>query len=269
IDLAYEYLRYKTTKKARDPKVSKRSYQLLQALNSYPVNIKVRTTVATPIPPENGHKSKRVTLGGGRRLGNDYAEIGLRMAFHSLEDDLEGFLPGAQINIFSGKVRVEEGKGLRLYQFDLIDIFSLTPRNKFFKPLSWKVRSGFERQLTKGQDQLVYHLTGGAGGTWEIIKNHQFYALGLGRLEINDQLKHTLGPGIGFNSGFLSHFKHTTAHLEFSGEQLVNDIYRLRVQYTQNFVISTNHSFKIFAKNQWQNNGTEFSDVNINYQYYF
>ena len=269
VSLAYEYLRYKSTKKERDSQVSKRSYQLLQALNSYPAKIKTGTTLATPIPPEDGHKSKRVTTGAGRRLGNNYAELGLKMAFHSLEDDVEGFLQGAQINIFSGKIRAEEGKGLRLYQFDLIDIFSLTPRNRFFKPLSWKVRSGFERQLTKGQDQLVYHLTGGAGGTWEMVKNHQFYALGLARIEINDKLKHSIGPGIGFNSGILSHFKHTTAHLEFSGEQLVNDIYRLRVQYTQNFVISTNHSVKIFAKNQWQNNGTEFSDVNINYQYYF
>ena len=128
---------------------------------------------------------------------------------------------------------------------------------------------GFERQLTSDKDQLVYHLSGGAGGTWEILKNHQFHALLIGRLEINKQLKNLIEPAVGFTTGFLSHFKHTTAHLEFSGEQFEDDIYRLRVQYTQNFVLSTNHSIKLFARHQWQENDTDFSDINLNYQYYF
>jgi hypothetical protein len=191
------------------------------------------------------------------------------MAFHDLEDDKDGFLQGAQINIGNLLLRAEDNVGLRLYQLDLVDIFSLTPRNRFFNPLSWKIYSGFERELTNGVDQLVYHVTGGAGGTWEIVKNHQFYALGILRLEINKQLHNTLEPAIGFNTGFLSHFKHTTAHLEFSGEQFEDDVYRLRVQYTQNFVITANHSIKLYAKHQWQNDDFEFSDVNVNYQYYF
>jgi hypothetical protein len=102
-----------------------------------------------------------------------------------------------------------------------------------------------------------------------MLKNHQFYALGILRLEINKQLQNTLEPAIGFNTGFLSHFKHTTAHLEFSGEQFEDDVYRLRVQYTQNYVLSTNHSIKFFAKQQWQDNEVEFSDINLSYQYYF
>jgi len=269
VDVAYKYLRYKKTKQSRDPASAKRSHQLLQKLNSYPIAIKINDTVPAPTAPEKGHKSKRVTLALGQRLNNNYAELGFKMAFHDLEDNKDGFLQGAQINIGSIKIRAEENVGLRLYQLDFIDIFSLTPRDEFFNPLSWKVNTGFERQFTKNKDQLVYQLSGGAGGSWQIIKDHQFYALAIGRLEINKQLKNLLEPAVGFNSGFLSHFKHTTARLEFSGEQFQDSVYRLRIQYTQNFSFATNHSIKFFAKHQWQENNTEFSDINLNYQYYF
>jgi len=269
VDLAYKYLRYRKTKQSRDPASAKRSHQLLQTLNSYPVEIDVGKTVPAPLAPEKGHKSKRTTLALGQRLNNNYAELGFKMAFHDLEDNKEGFLQGAQINIGSIKIRAEDNVGLRLYQLGFVDIFSLTPRDKFFNPLSWKVNTGFEKQLTRNKDQLVYQLSGGAGGSWQIIKNHQFYALAIGRLEINKQLKNLFEPAIGFTSGFLSHFKNTTARLEFSGEQFQENVYRLRVQYTQNFSFSTNHSIKLYARHQWQENNTEFSDINLNYQYYF
>jgi hypothetical protein len=269
VDLAYRYLRYLNTETSRDPATAKRSYQLLQKLNSYPVDIDISETLPTPLPPEKGHNSKRTTLGLGQRLTNNYAELGFKMSFHDLEDNKDGFLQGAQINIGSIKIRAEDNVGLRLYQLDFVDIFSLTPKSSFFDPLSWKIYTGFERQFTSNKDQLVYHLSGGAGGTWEIIKNHQFYALAIGRLEINKQLKNLIEPAIGFNTGFLSHFKHTTAHLQFSGEQFEDDVYRLRVQYIQNFAISTNHSIKLSAKHQWQDKDTDFSDINLNYQYYF
>jgi hypothetical protein len=266
IETTYKYLRYQHSE-SRDHAIAKRSFQLLKLRNTYPVSKEI--VVPAPVSPDNGHGSKRTSFASGKRMDNYYAELGFKMSFHDLEDNKDGFLQGAQINIGSIKIRAEDNVGLRLYQLDFVDIFSLTPRSSFFDPLSWKVYTGFERQFTSNKDQLVYHLSGGAGGTWEIIKNHQFYALAIGRLEINKQLKNLIEPAIGFNTGFLSHFKHTTAHLQFSGEQFEDDVYRLRVQYIQNFAISTNHSIKLSAKHQWQDKDTDFSDINLNYQYYF
>ncbi len=264
-DAAYRLIRYNNSVN-RDPVIAKRSFQLLKELNIFPV-IKTEK-IPPPVPPEKGHGSKRFSLAAGNRLGNKYLELGFKMAFHDLEDDKNGFLQGAQINIGSIKVRAENNAGLQLYQMDLVDIFSLMPRNQFFDPLSWRIYTGFERQLTKNKDQLVYHVTGGAGGSWK-INNTQLYALGIARLEINKQLKNTLEPAIGFNTGLLSYFKNTTTHLEFSGEQFENNVYRLRIQYIQNVVLSTTQSIKVFLKHQWQDNNVEFSDVNLSYQYYF
>ena len=268
VDIAYQYLRYQQTGKERDPIVAKRSHQLLLLLNSYPKNSSINAVVDTPVAPEKGHGSKRATFGLGKRLDNYYAELGFKMSFHDLEDNEDGFLRGAQINIGSMQIRAEENESIRLYRLDLVDIFSITPRTRFFRPLSWKIYTGLERQLTRGVDQLAAHVTGGAGGSWQLLKNSQVYALVTARLEANKQLDRAIEPAIGFTSGILQHFGSSTARLDVSGERFSDGIYRLRAAYRQNFVISTNHSIKLSAKYEWQE-VDEFSDVQLNYQYYF
>ncbi|MGB5519660.1 MAG: DUF4105 domain-containing protein [Gammaproteobacteria bacterium] len=267
-DLAYQYLRYQQSGKQRDPGIAKRSHQLLLLVNSYDKNMTPKVEIETPIAPEKGHGSKRATFGVGQRLENTYAELGFRMSFHDLEDNENGFLRGSQINIGNIQIRAEDNESVRLYKLDLIDIFTLTSRTRFFKPLAWKVYTGLERQLTKGVDQLTAHVTGGAGGSWQFLKNSQIYALATGRLEINKQLDRAIEPAIGFTSGALLHFGPTTARLDMSGEQFSDGIYRLRTGYIQNFVISTNHSIRFAAMYEWQE-VDEFSDVQLNYQYYF
>jgi hypothetical protein len=267
LEIAYKYQRYQQDSEGRDPATAKQSFQLLKRLNTYPEG--KNPAVPVPISPDDGHNSKRATLGLGRRRGNNYTEFGFKMSYHDLEDNENGFLQGASINIGSLQLRADENKGLRLYRLDLVDIFSLAPRTDFFKPLSWRVYTGFERELTNGVDQLTYHLTGGGGGSWEFFDDNQFYTLATGRLEINEQLSHTIEPAIGFITGILSNFKRNTARMEISGEHFTDDTYRLRAQYIHNFVINTNNSLKIYAKHEWQENNTEFSDINLNYQYYF
>ena len=268
VDIAYEYLRYQHSGKERDPAAARRSHQLLLLRNSYPGTTAPGTSVAIPGPPDQGHRSKRIAVGLGQRLDNNYAEIGFKMSFHDLEDNEFGFLRGAQINIGSVQIRAEENESVRLYRLDLADIFSITPRTRFFKPLSWKIYGGLERQFTRGVDQLTAHLTGGTGGSWQLLENSLIYTLATGRLEINKQLQHAIEPAIGFSTGLLQHFGRSTARLDFSGEHFPDGVYRLRTGLIQNFVISTNHSVRLSAMYEWQETD-EFSDVQLNYQYYF
>lgn len=267
IEATYKYLRYQQTGTERDPAVAKRSFQLLELRNNYPVSGIAK--VPAPVSPEKGHHSKRTSFGLGRRLDNYYGEAGFKMSFHDLEDNEKGFLRGAQINIGSLQIRAEENESIRLYKLDLIDVFSLAPRTQFFKPIAWRVYAGFERQLTDGVDQLATHITGGAGGSWDLFENSQFYSLATGRLEINKYLNHSVEPAAGFITGFLSHLGGSTARLELSGEHFTDNMYRLRTQYVHNFVINTNNSFNFFAKYEWQENNVEFSDISLSYQYYF
>ena len=266
IEIAYKYLRYQHSE-YRDPAITKRSFELLKLRNTYPVSKPVE--VPAPISPDNGHGSKRTSFALGKRLDNYYGEFGFKMSFHDLEDNAKGFLQGAQINIGSMQIRAGENESISLYKLDIIDIFSLAPRSDFFKPVAWRIYTGFETELTNDVDQLVYQLTGGAGGSWKFLGDNQFYTLATGRLEINKQMNHTIEPGIGFISGLLSHFNSSTARLEISGEHFTDDMYRLRALYIQNFVINTSNSIKFFAQYEWQENNVEFSDINLSYQYYF
>ncbi len=89
------------------------------------------------------------------------------------------------------------------------------------------------------------------------------------RLEINNNMKNDIEPALGIDTGFISHFTRQTAHLKLNGVKFEDDLYRVGLQYTHNIVLSTNHSLKLSAKKQWQENDTRFSSVNISYQSYF
>ncbi len=268
VDIAYQYLRHQQNNKQRDPLIAKRSHQLLLLLNSYPEKTSIDPDIEIPVAPEKGHYSKRLSIALGERLDRSYLEFAVKMSFHDLEDNPKGFLRGAQINMGNLQLRAEEKEGASLYKLDLIDIFSLTPRTQFLKPLAWKVYAGLERQFTKGVDQLTGHVTGGAGGSWNLLKDGQVYALAIGRLEVNKQLQRAIEPAIGFTTGVLHHFAASTARLDFSGERFMDSIYRLRAVYWQNFILSTNHSIKFSAQYQWLE-FDEYSDIQLNYQYYF
>ncbi|MDH5711028.1 MAG: DUF4105 domain-containing protein [Gammaproteobacteria bacterium] len=264
-DAAYKYIRYQQTGQERDPAQAKHSYELLKQINIYPKTEPREYSV--PTAPEVSHESRRFSVSAGERLKLAYAELSYKFSFHDLEDNEHGFLRGAQINLGNIQVRSNR-KGTKIHQFDLVDIFSITPRTDFFKPLSWRVYTGLERQPTGLEDQLVAHVTGGAGVSYELWQDSQVYALAILRLEHNNDMNNSIEPGAGLLTGLLHHFGTSTAHIELSGEQFKDDIYRVRSSYKHNFVISTNHSLKLTARREWHSS-IRFSEIALSYQYYF
>ncbi|MCW9047943.1 MAG: DUF4105 domain-containing protein, partial [Gammaproteobacteria bacterium] len=198
LEAAYHYLRVRQNDEVRSDKIAKNSYKLLQAINN-DANFTSKTTVFKESQrPEKGHLSKRLTLTAGEDDDLNYAEIGFRMSFHSLEDPLDGFLEGAQINLGSVSIRAYEDE-VQIQQFDIIDIFSLTPRNQFFQPLSWRVYSGLEQQLINGRDHLTGHVTAGAGVAYKPWIHGYAYGLLMTRLELNSQFSRNVEPALGIS----------------------------------------------------------------------
>jgi len=267
LDVAYKYLRYLQTDAARNPVTAKNSHKLLEALNTY----SIQAPEKPPIPasqPEQGHYSKRASIGFGQENRQDYSELSFRFSFHSLEDNEHGFLKGAQINLGSLITRITEDENLKLQQLDVIDIFSLTARTQFFKPLSWKVYSGMERQLTYNQQRLVTHVTGGGGVAYKPFENNLVYGLLMARLERNRGFNRAIVPAYGLSTGMLHHFGSSTARLELSGEEFRNNVFRYRGTYTHNFNLARNHSLKFTAIREKQE-FIEFTEARLSYQYYF
>jgi hypothetical protein len=267
VNAAYKYLRFQQTGAVRDLTSSKNSHALLKALNAFPIH----KSNPPPVPlsrPENSHDSQRVAFSMGEENKQSYAEAAFRFSFHSLEDNEHGFLQGAQINMGNIVVRDSENDSAKLQRFDVIDIFSLTARTQLFKPLSWKIYTGLERQLTNGQQRLVAHVTGGAGGAYKPFENNLVYGLLIGRLERNRGFDDDITPALGLSTGMLHHFGSSTAHIEVSGEEFSNDVYRYRGKYVHNFNLAKNHSIKLTAIREKQES-TTFSEGKVSYQYYF
>lgn len=267
VDAAYELHRYHFRDTASDAQALNRNYQLLAAVNQHANDLPATATIPTPVSPDQSHLSKRGLLRAGRWNQQDYVDVGLKMSFHDLEDRLAGFLQGAEINIASIELRAIDSS-LQLQNLTAVDIFSLTPRSQFFDPLSWRVNFGLERQFTAGKNQLVTQVNGGAGVSYPLWRDSQIYALASARLEYNKQFERSVDAAIGVHTGLLAHFSGNTMHIEFSGEEFTNNVYRIRASYNHNFVLARNHSLRIRAQRNWQND-IRFNDVNLNYQYYF
>ncbi len=267
LETAYKLLRLRQTRKARDPLIAKKSYRLLAMMNRYPPGKAVE--IAAPVRPENGHHSKRVTFGALERRGKSWTELGFRMSYHSLEDNESGYLRGAQINIANIVLRRKNSSGtVVVQQADFADIFSLTPRSRFFKPISWRVRGGLERVYSDDQDRPVAHVSGGGGYSWSLPGDGMVYALLTGRLEANSTFDTWVEPALGAAAGGLYHSKIGTGHAEFHAEQFAGGEYRLKFTFIQNLVLSRDNALRFNFRREWHDD-RDFNEVGLSYQHFF
>ena len=265
-ETAYKLIRFRQNKRERDKDKAKKSYQLLSLINKYPVGTK--QTVIAPKQPEKGHLSGQWLFKVGERDNKRYTELGFRMAFHSLEDNEEGFLRGAQINIGQIRLRRSEENTLFLQQLDIVNIFSLTPRTTFFTPLSWRVKGGLERVYRDGQDRLVSHVSGGVGYAWNATPNNLTYSLLTARVEGGSSFKTFVEPALGFTTGMLIHTPLGTGKFELAGEKFSGGENTIELKYVQNIVLSKNTAIKLSAQREWVLN-KQISEIGISYQLHF
>lgn len=132
------------------------------------------------VRPDQGHPTRRIALGGGRDDGENFFSLSLRPAYNDLLDPPGGYTEGAQINFLDiGLRHYHEGDRTQLEYAALIDVLSIAPRDAFFKPVSWRLGTGFVRRPTDEGRALVWRNQAGAGlawGDWESV-------LGYGMLE--------------------------------------------------------------------------------------
>jgi hypothetical protein len=91
----------------------------------------------------------------------------------------------------------------------VLDVVSLAPRDRFFRPISWRMDTGLRTRLLPDGDgdpeaASVWRSRGGAGGAWELAGG-LVYAMGEAVLDVGPDLdgEHALGPGaaVGWYAG--------------------------------------------------------------------
>ncbi|MNM43422.1 hypothetical protein D3C81_543020 [compost metagenome] len=268
-DTAFRLVRYRATGQERDSNIASRSYNLLRAINRNPPP---PMQIERPGQPEDGHQSRTWQLGLGSRDDQAFAEYGLRMAYHDLNDNAYGFPLGAQIEIGQLKLRQYESNQWQLQQLDLVTIRSLTPRNELLQPLSWQVSWGWERVMGKdsddGHDTLVHHVNGGAGGSWKLTDDLQVFALGTARIENNQDFAATIAPALGFDGGLLwrNGFGNLTA--EARGDYFHNGEVRRSLSFGQQVELGRNLGLRLSAQREFSQFASPINEVMLELRWY-
>ena len=206
LEFAQEYLNYlRLSGEHKGAGNKRRTHELLSARSKLDI---VQALPAVPVPearPDHGHETARLGLGLGEKDNRRYLEFRIRPTYHDLLDPEAGYVRGAEINFFSLTLRqFENSDSVKVENFIPIEIQSLTPRDRFFKPLSWKINvGGVRKRLADDSEPLVFRVNGGAGFSAESSRKSLYYALLDTTLDISHRLQKDYALGAGPNIGWL------------------------------------------------------------------
>ena len=180
LDLATGFVQFRFSRKEIEKDVYSRLYLKIlterSTLGAAPEDLYL---IKEPSRPDAGHGTTKISAASGVHRGKVFGELNIRPEFHALLDPDQGYLPGAQIKFLDTAARYETGADVFfLKSLHVIDIVSISPRDTFFKPVSWKINTGFDREMLRdGQEHLIYRLNSGGGfsyaspfgGIWYIL----------------------------------------------------------------------------------------------------
>ncbi|ADZ92124.1 DUF4105 domain-containing protein [Marinomonas mediterranea] len=166
IEVAYEYSRYLSArKKSSLSHLSSRSIKLL-SLRSKMGARSVFMDMPTPEKRDDeGHKTQRVSFGGLVRDDKGFGRLEYRPSYHDVLDPIDGYLPGAELSMLGGALRVNDEMDVELDYLNFVNIMSMSPRTALMTPKSWKVNASLIHDIRQS-DELVFNLQGGVGATY-------------------------------------------------------------------------------------------------------
>lgn len=174
LDLAYDYLRQIM---ATDP-ASKRyrdqqdiAYRILLARSHLENPFSLKKAPIPSVRDDQGHETTRVATGIGTENEQGFLDLHYRASYHSLTDPPAGYMSGAELSFFDFQFRMEARETKRadllLKRLDYIRIISLTRRDVFFQPLSWKFKLSTDHDWIDEVHRAYTHsVTGGVGATY-------------------------------------------------------------------------------------------------------
>ncbi|MFZ3116558.1 MAG: DUF4105 domain-containing protein [Syntrophales bacterium] len=208
LDLAAEFTQHRFLKK--EISQEKYSEQFLSCLKARSrVEAPSGLPAALPIPtrPAEGHLSNRLDLGiGWHDQLHLFQELRYRPAYHDFLENDQGYTEGSQIKFAETTLRYyTDSATLRLESFDAINIMSISPVDKFFHPISWRVNTGlYRRSFRDDKEALAYSLSPGGGYARKIAPWGTVYLLGEAALDVSGKYDDSYAAGLGAVAGLLA-----------------------------------------------------------------
>lgn len=273
LDLAAEMVQYQYNK----GKQTKETYQtrylsILRERSRTTLPQAERYAIPVPPAPEEGHFSGRFSLGAGVNNGTPFQEISYRPAYHSLLDPERGYGEGSQVVFAETAFRYYSGGPLKLERLNIIDIISLSPRDDFFTPLSWKVRTGLYQTLDRGdEERLTYQLHPSVGLAYKNTAAGLVYMLAEMNFVAGGLFRDNYALGVGVQAGVLKRFTgswkmHLTGESMFF--ELGDSFQHHQLAAVQGFALSQNNSLELSLS--WKKTfHNESSEAKCSWHYYF
>jgi len=274
-DLTSEYIQYRFAAK----EISAKQYAKLHLST-----LRVRSGFQTPqngdlkdmkIPdfPDNGHKSKRLSIGTGYRTGNFFQEILFRPTYHSLIDPDEGYNNGSEIVFGDLSLRFyDNSRSFKVHYFDIIDVISIPPTDKYFFQGAWKLKTGLrQKKDPTGYEHYAGYLNTGGGLAFDFPILGRFYFLAEVDFNAADGLEHNICFGPGFTAGFINkpakrwkYHVYSTAYYYALGEKH----YTVKSVFEQMFKITTNTCI-VSEYNYFKTNHSDSHEIAVKGEFFF
>jgi len=176
LDLAYDALRHRFVRSEVSADASRRAaHRLLLARSRLGVGAESRVTPPRPaVPPHLGHGTAMASLAAGVEEGESFVDLRHRPALHGLLDPGGGHGADAAIHVLDTTLRWYPAEGrVRLHELVALEVRSQTPRDAFFRPVSWHGSTGLRTRLRPESDgdldpEPVWRTEAGVGGTWAL-----------------------------------------------------------------------------------------------------
>ena len=254
LDLAAEYTKYLYAER-RLPK-DEYSKRLLEILRERSPLGKQEQDVAieTPARPDLGHGALRTGVSGGSADGDAYVGLHYRQAYHALTDHDDGFTPGAQIQFLNTDVRfnLEEDR-LELRRFDIVDVFSIAPRDALFQPASWKFRAGLDQSGLEEND-VAWNVNTGGGLATRAGRTGLAWFMVEADAQASDEYHADYGIGLGPALGLMGYATRNWKHVlqgKASYVGLGDDFWKSSLSWSQDYRLERDVSLGARIDHQW------------------
>lgn len=278
LDLAFDYHRYGVIEKANilDAKLDDAERGLLLRRSSLAIVRETPHVDAPDIRPDQGHPTKRWSLGLGSSENQDYVSLRWRAVYHDWLDPMAGHANNFALEFGSLAARYyPEAKEneWKLDQFHLVRIDNMEPRDDFFQRISWRVAVGWEGLFASPVDDTIgFTVRGGAGLSYRMLQDRLlFFGIVEGDMVVNDLFADDVSVGLGPATGIYYSPNHRW-NIALSANYLAavtrDKQDRARLQLGQSWQINQRLSLELLAERKRQIDGW-FNEVSVSAHVYY
>jgi hypothetical protein len=232
LESAVEYLEYQFSR----GKVKKEKYlELFHQFTTQRAKMGIAKAIKikTPSNPINSHRAVRVQLGVGEKEGNSISYLGIRPAYHDLEDSNYGFLRGTQIE-FLNLLLSRSDNETKIEKATLLSIVSFAQRDALFHSLSWRMNLGWNNDYLS--DKPTFHFDVGAGFSWG-NKLAFVYIVADPFVYMDKHLVSGISGAVGLS---IDRYKFMNTNMELNERYYDNGINQMLIKIAQGFRTSQN-----------------------------